>query len=84
MKKNRRESRRGVILDLENIIDIEIAIEHSLTAERMYAIEYMRRDLRYVALNHYKKWKELKNTLRSIIHARRSSHGKWHRIHWFD
>lgn len=82
MKKNRRsETRYGAPLGIEDMIDIEIAIEYLICEERSYAIEYMRRGFRYVAMSHYKKWKEFKNIFRSIIHARRSFYGKWRRIH---
>ena len=84
MKKNRREDRRGVILDIENLIDIQFAIEYSLWKEKMYAIEYMRNGFRYSAIRHYKRWKELKNILHSIYHAERNYVGKWRRVNWFD
>lgn len=83
-KKNRREDRRGVILDIENLIDIHVAIEHSLWTERMLAIEYMQKGFRNIAMSHYKRWKELKNILHSIYHAEGNYVGKWRRIHYFD
>lgn len=84
MKNNRREDRRGVILDIENLIDIHVAIEHSLWKERMLTIEYMQNGFRNLAMSHYKKWKELKNILCSIRHAEGHSIGKWRRVNWFD
>lgn len=82
MKKNRRsETRRGIILGIEDMIDIHVAIEHYLWKERMLTIEYMQNGFRNLAMSRYKKWKELKNILHSIYHAEGNYVGKWRRIH---
>lgn len=83
-KKNRSERKRiGVLVSLEDCIDVQIVLSNSALTEKRLAIEYMRKGYPPIAMLHYQKSKDIGKAYRSINYAFCHSFSKWRRVDWF-
>lgn len=84
MKKNRRERKMmGVLISLEDCIDVQIALSNSALAEKRLSIEYMKKGYPHIAMLHYQKYKEVGRAYCSVNYAFCHSFSKWRRVDWF-
>lgn len=85
MKKKRRVNKRsGVLISLEDVLDVLSAIRHSMWTEEHTAIEYMRKGIPFLGMRHYKQLKELNEMYRKVEDVSRCTYDSWRRVGWYE
>lgn len=84
MKKRRVNKRNGVLISLEDVLDVLIAIRHSMWTEEHASIEYMRKGMPFLGMRHYKQLKKLNEAYRTVEDASRDTFGSWRMAGWFE